>query len=60
MIFDPEVRQLQDAFRGVDGAFRFGPEFVGVTGNPTRFQRAGEGSGESTGGRGDQIVEGGG
>ena len=58
VVFDSEMRQLQDAFGGVDGALRFGPEFVGVTGYPTRFQRAGEGAGESTGGGGDEVVEG--
>src|SRR2546422_907932 len=58
MVFDAEMRQLQDAFGGVDGALRFGPEFVGVTGYPTRFQRAGEGAGESAGGGCDEVVEG--
>src|SRR2546422_11410515 len=52
------MRQLQDAFGGVDGALRFYPEFVGVAGYPTRFQRAGEGAGESAGGGGDEVVEG--
>ena len=58
VVFDSEMRQLQDAFGGIDGALRFGPEFVGVTGYPTRFQRAGEGAGESAGGGGDEVVEG--
>src|SRR3989449_4862120 len=59
VVFDPEMRQLQDPFGGIDGALRFGPEFVGVTGYPTRLQRAGEGAGESAGGGGDEVVEGG-
>ena len=58
VVFDPEMRQLQDAFGGVDGALRFCPEFVGVAGYPTRFQRAGEGASESAGGGGDEVVEG--
>ena len=58
VVCDAEMRQLQDALGGVDGAFCFRPEFVGVTGYPTRFQRAGEGAGESAGGGGDEIVEG--
>src|SRR2546425_9906588 len=58
VVFDPEMRQLQDAFGGVDGALRFGPEFVGVTRYPTRFQRAGESAGESAGGGCDEVVEG--
>src|SRR2546422_2865583 len=57
VVFDPEMRQLQDPFGGIDGALRFGPEFVGVTGYPTRFQRAGEGAGESAGGGCDEVVE---
>src|SRR5438034_6839309 len=58
VVFGAEMRELQDTFGGVDGAFCFRPELVGVTGYPTRFQRAGEGAGESAGGGGDEIVEG--
>ena len=58
VVFCAEMRELQDTFGGVDGAFCFRPEFVGVTGDPTRLQRAGEGAGESAGGGGDEIVEG--
>ena len=58
VVCDAEVRQLQDALGGVNGAFCFRPELVGVTGDPTRFQRASEGAGESAGGGGDEIVEG--
>jgi len=58
VIFNPEVRQLQNTVGGVDGALRFGPEFVGVTRYPTRFQRAGESTGESAGGGCDEVVEG--
>ncbi len=43
MVLHADVRHLEDAFGGGDGALGFGPEFVGVTGYPTRFQRAGEG-----------------
>ncbi len=44
MVFDLEMRQLQDTFGGIDGALRFGPEFIRVTGYPARFQRAGKGA----------------
>lgn len=58
VVFDVDVGDLEHAFGRGDGAFRFSPEFVGVTGYPTRFQRAGEGAGESAGGGRDQVVEG--
>src|SRR2546427_782188 len=46
VVFGAEMRELQDTFGGVDGAFCFRPELVGGTGHPTRFQRAPKGRGD--------------
>ena len=45
VILDVDVGDLEYAFGGGDRALGFSPKFVGVTGYPARFQRAGEGAG---------------
>ena len=50
----------QDAVLGLDFPYRFCLKKLVVCRNLTRFQRASEGSGQSTRGRGDHVVQGGG
>ena len=57
VVLDADRGDTHHSIRCLYRAFRLGPQFVRMTGNPARLQRARQGPGESPGRRCDQVVE---
>src|SRR5690349_25166200 len=57
---DPDPLDHEDLLLDVDVALGLGRQPPLARVDPARLQRASKGAGESTGGRGDDVVEGGG
>jgi hypothetical protein len=57
-VANADLFDYQDLFLEIDLAFGFRRELPLACVDPARLQRATQGAGESTGGRGDYVVEG--